>query len=247
MGTGINLSGRAMKSALNSLGKTLFFLLVLSNGAVAQESVSRQDHAVLRQTIEQFLGVQTVGLPGKASISVGPIDSRLNLPACPVPEAFMPNGSRAWGKTTVGVRCTVPAPWTIYVAASVRVHGDYFAAALPLAQGQTIEEKDIAKIAGDLTALPPGVITDPSQAVGRTLTRSIPFGAPLRQDALRSEQAVKQGQMVRVVSAGPGFRVSTEGRAMSSASEGQLAQVRTPSGQLVSGIARSGGIVEVRF
>lgn len=222
-------------------------LLLLATAAIAQEPGPRQDHAALRHTIEQFLGVQATGLPGKVSISVGPIDSRLNLAACPVPQAFMPSGSRAWGKTTVGVRCTVPMSWTIYVAATIRVQGDYIAAAIPLAQGQTIEEQHIATISGDLTALPPGVITDASQAVGYTLSRSMPLGAPLRQDALRSQQAVKQGQMVRLVSAGPGFRISTEGRSMSNASEGQIAQVRTQSGQMVSGIAKLGGIVEVRF
>lgn len=233
---------------MKSLATVLFLLIpLLSNAAAGQAPVARQDHTVLRQTIEQFLGVQASGLPGTISISVGSIDSRLNLPACPVPEAFLPNGSRAWGKTTVGVRCTVPQPWTVYVAATVRVHGEYIAAAVPLAPGRSIEETDIATVQGDLTALPPGVITDASQAVGHTLSRSLMPGMPLQQNALRSQQAVKQGQTVRLVSGGPGFSVTGEGRAMSSAGEGQIAQVRTPSGQMVSGIAKSGGIVEVRF
>lgn len=222
-------------------------LLLLAHLAQAQTAVARQDHGMLRQVIEQFLAVQTTGLPGQVSIAIGPLDSRLNLAACAAPEAFLPNGSRAWGKTTVGVRCTVPAPWTIYVAATVRVQGDYIAAALPLTQGQSIGPNDIAKVRGDLTALPPGVITDAAQAVGYTLSRSIPLGGPLRQDALRSQQVVQQGQVVRLVSAGPGFRVSTEGRAMSNAGAGQVAQARTPTGQVVSGIAKLGGIVEVSY
>jgi flagella basal body P-ring formation protein FlgA len=52
---------------------------------------------------------------------------------------------------------------------------------------------------------------------------------------------------VKLVSEGPGFRVSAEGRALGNAADGQLVQVRAPSGQTVSGIARSGGIVEVRY
>jgi flagella basal body P-ring formation protein FlgA len=233
---------------MNILVRLLFPLLLLpALAAHAQLAAPRQDHAVLRQAIEQFLSVQAAGLSGQVSIAVGPIDSRLSLAACAAPEAFLPNGSRAWGKTTVGVRCSVPAPWTIYVAATVRVQGDYIAAAAPLAQGQSIGPNDIAKIKGDLTALPAGVVTDASQAVGYTLLRSVPLGTPLRQDALRSQQAVQQGQVVRVVSAGPGFRVSTEGRAMSNAGEGQIAQARTPNGQVVSGIAKMGGVVEVNY
>ena len=233
---------------MKSLATAVLILLpLLTNAATGQEPLARQDHAALRQTIEQFLGVQAAGLPGKISIEVGPVDPRLNLAACPAPQAFLPNGSRAWGKTTVGVRCTVPQPWTIYVAAAVRVHGDYIAAAVPLAQGRRIEDQDIAMVQGDLTVLPAGIITDPSQALGYTLSRSLRLGAPLHQDALRIQQAVKQGQMVRLISRGAGFSISSEGRSMSNAGEGQIAQVRTSSGQMVSGIAKAGGIVEVRY
>ena len=103
----------------------------------------RQDLAVLKQTAEQFLLTQANGLPGEVRVTVGAIDPRLKLPVCPVPEAFLPPSSKAWGKTTVGVRCNVPSAWTIYVSAQVRVHGEYIAAAAPLAQGQTIGQGDI--------------------------------------------------------------------------------------------------------
>ena len=128
----------------------------------------RQDLAQLKKTAEQFLLTQANGLPGEVRVTVGAIDPRLKLPACPVPEAFLPPSSKAWGKTTVGVRCNVPSTWTIYVSAQVRVHGEYIAAAAPLAQGQNIGPGDIAKVKGDLTNLPSGVITDASQAIGRT-------------------------------------------------------------------------------
>lgn len=207
----------------------------------------RQDTSIVRQTVEQFLRVQTAGLPGEVEIAVGSVDARTNLPQCAAPEAFMPNGSRIWGKTTVGVRCTTPAPWTIYVSATVKVIGEYVITAAPLAQGQTVSASDIVKIKGDLTTLPNGIITDANQAIGRTVTISLPSGTPLRNDSLRTQPAVQQGQSVRVVSAGPGFRVSTEARALNNAAEGQIAQARTASGQVVSGIAKAGGVVEVSY
>lgn len=225
----------------------LLLMLPFWQQTVAQTTAPRQEHAALRQTIEQFLHAQAAGLPGNASISIGAIDPRLNLPACTAPEAFFPSGSRAWGKTSVGVRCTAPSRWTIYVSATVRVHGDYVAAAAPLAQGQSIGPNDITRLKGDLTALPAGVITDASQAIGRTLAISVPAGSPLRQDTLRAQQAIQQGQTVRVTSAGPGFQVSTEARALNNANDGQVAQARTASGQVVSGVARMGGIIEVVY
>ncbi|MGE5650138.1 MAG: flagellar basal body P-ring formation chaperone FlgA [Bacillota bacterium] len=234
---------------MNRHRHALFLLLTLPiwQYAGAQDPGPRQQHAALRDTVEQFLHAQTAGLPGNASISVGAIDPRLNLAACPSPEAFFPAGSRAWGKTTVGVRCTAPANWTIYVPATVRVHGEYIVAAAPLAQGQAVGPNDIRKIKGELTSLPAGVITDASQAVGRTLSISTPAGAALRQDTLRAQQAIQQGQTVRVTTNGPGFRVSAEARALTNANEGQVVQARTASGQVVSGVARMGGIIEVTY
>jgi flagella basal body P-ring formation protein FlgA len=224
----------------------LFAALVLPAAATHAQS-QRQDTAALKQLVEQFLRVQASGLPGEVNIQVGQIDARTNLAACAAPEAFLPGGSRAWGKTTVGVRCTTPSPWTIYIGATVKVVAEYVATAAPLAQGQTIGPNDVVRIKGDLTTLPTGVITDKSQAVGRTVTASLAAGIPLRNDALRAQQAVQQGQTVRVVSSGPGFQVSAEAKALNNAAEGQVAQARTTSGQVVSGVARAGGVVEVTY
>jgi len=224
-------------------------LALLAPFAVAQvaEPEARQDLGLLKLTAEQFLRTQASGLPGEVRVTVGSIDPRMKLPACVTPEVFFPASSKAWGKTTVGIRCSVPSPWTIYVSAKVQVHGDYVVAALPLAQGQSITQADIAKVKGDLTAMPAGIITDASQAIGRTVASSIRLGSPLRQDALRNQQAIQQGQAVRVILNGAGFSVSSEARALNNANEGQLTQVRTNGGQVISGIAKLGGIVELTY
>jgi flagellar basal body P-ring formation protein FlgA len=215
--------------------------------AAEQTQQSRQEIGALKQTVEQFLKKQAIGLPGDIQVEVGSVDPRMKLPACPQLQAFLPRGSKAWGKTTVGVRCTAPMTWTVYISATVGVRSEYVVATVPLAQGQTIGEGDIVKVKGDLTTMPPGIITEPSQAVGRTVTSSVSVGAPLRQDALRNQQAIQQGQAVRVVLNGAGFSVTSEARALNNANEGQLTQVRTQAGQVVSGIAKLGGIVELTY
>jgi flagella basal body P-ring formation protein FlgA len=58
---------------------------------------------------------------------------------------------------------------------------------------------------------------------------------------------VQQGQAVRLVSNGNGFSVSGEGKAIGNAGDGQIVQVRTTGGTVISGTARSGGMVEVAF
>jgi len=149
-------------------------LLTLSGALHAQPGAARQEMASVRRSVEQFLQIQSAGLPGQVSISVGAIDPRMQLAACAEPQAFFMPGARAWGKTTVGVRCVAPSPWTIYVQASVSVIGDYLASAVPLAQGQNIEASQLVTLKGDLTMLPAGIATELTQVVGRSANISLP-------------------------------------------------------------------------
>ncbi len=232
-----------------AIAKLAFLLLgaSCSTMALATANAARQDEAVLRQAVERFLIEQSKGLPGEVNIAVGPVDPRLYLAACPGFETFLPPGNKAWGKTTVGVRCNQSEHWSVYITAVVHVNGDYVAAVTPLAQGQQVSDKDVAVVHGDLTALPQSIVTNLAQAVGMTVVRSVPAGMPVRQDALKSQPAVTSGQVVRLVSSGDGFSVSAEGRALSNAGEGQVVQARAANGQLVSGIAKLGGTVEVNY
>jgi flagella basal body P-ring formation protein FlgA len=237
---------------MNRLIRTVFAALslipLLAQAAPqAHAAGGRQDANALRAVVEQFLLTQAAGLPGEVSVKVGAVDPRTALAGCPAPEAFLQPGARAWGKTTVGVRCTAPSSWTIYIQAQVNVKADYVAAAVPLAQGQPVEQGQLMLVKGDIAAMPNGIITDMAQAIGRTPTVSLAAGTPLRLDTLRSKPVVQQNQAVRLVLNGNGFNVSAEGRAIGTAGEGQVVQVRTPSGTVVSGTAKAGGMVEVAF
>ncbi len=233
--------------------KRLFTLLALCTlgmqaGSAAYAQVTeRQDPARINHAIENFLRAQTAGLPGKASYNIGSIDPRVALPSCAALEIYLPPGARLWGTTALGVRCSAPAPWSIHVSVQVKVAGDYVVTARPLSQGQAVALADLATQNGDLTQLPAGIVTDPQLAVGKTLTASLTAGHPLRTDLLRSPVVVQQGQTVKLRSSGHGFQISADAKSLNNASDGQIAQVRTANGQTVSGIARTGGIVEIKF
>jgi len=224
-----------------------FAAVLLCVAAGASHAQNQQSPAAVQRAVEDFLRMQTSGLPGHATFTTGTVDPRLTLPACGALEAFLPPGGRLWGNSSIGVRCGAPTPWTLYVSVTVRVHGAYVAAARTLTPGQTLSQSDLTLVQGDLTQLPPSVVTDPAQALGKTLGGPLAPGQPLRADALRITPAIVSGQTVRLVSVGPGFRVSAEGKAIANAAPGQLAQVRTGSGQTVSGIAKADGSVEVKF
>lgn len=210
-------------------------------------SPSRQNLAEIKEKIADFLQKQTIGYPGKTNITVGSIDPNTKLTACQNLEIFMPNGSRAWGKTSVGARCGGEVNWTIYVQANVSVLAQYLVASAPLAQGTVVSEAHCLFENGDLTQLPAGIFTDISQAIGRTVNISVPAGTVLRQDILKASPVVQRGQTVTVTSEGNGFKVAAEGQALGNAAEGQVVQVKVASGQVITGIAKAGGQVEVRF
>jgi flagella basal body P-ring formation protein FlgA len=222
----------------------LLFILFTQAGT-GQPSIQQQDFAEIRLAVEQFFLTQTIRVSGQKIINVGKIDSRLNLAACAQPEPFLPTGSRAWGKTTVGVRCTSPTQWTIYIQVEIKIIADYIVTTTQISQGQQIQTSNLTKLRGDLSYLPSDVVIDETQAIGKTANISLRSGVALRMDSLRNQLAVQQGQAVRLISTGPNFQVATEGQALSNASEGQAVQVRTLSGQVIRGTAKSSGIVEV--
>ena len=91
------------------------------------------------------------------------------------------------------------------------------------------------------------MLLDPSQAIGRVAVMPIPAGKPLLTELLRQAPVIQAGQTVKVISRGPSFEVSSEGKALTAAADGKVVQVRLNTGQVVSGLARPGGIVEISF
>jgi len=210
-----------------------------SNAPAGQE-----DGETIRRAALAYLQQQTVGLPGKIGITVAQTFPR-GLAACTTLEPFMPTGARLWGRTTVGVRCAGEKPWTLYLQARIAIHATYYLAAHQIEPGAVVRADDLLARDGDLSNLPRAVITDPSQAVGATATMRISAGMPLRQDLLKSASAVTIGQTVRVVAQGVGFSISSEGSVMNNATPGQQVRVKMAGGQIISGIVKDGGTVQV--
>jgi flagella basal body P-ring formation protein FlgA len=206
----------------------------------------QQDPEAIHAAALGFLKQQAAGLPGKVDITVAQAFPR-GLAQCTTLEPFMPSGSRMWGRMTVGVRCAGERPWTIYLQARVSLHATYYIAARAMAPGEVLSAADLVARDGDLTGLPQAIVTDPSQAVGAVSLVRIGGGMPLRRDMLRSVSSVTIGQTVRVVAAGEGFSISSEGSAMNNASPGQQVRVKTTTGQIVSGIVKDGATVEIQL
>lgn len=204
-----------------------------------------QEHQQLLNAVEEYVLGQLNNQGGQVSVSAGPLDQRMRLAACQQLQPYTPSGARLIGHTSIGLRCLSPARWNIFVPVKVSVESPYVVTAVPLVSGQTLQASDLSVLTGDLGSLPAGVITDPGAAIGKTVRFSLSAGQALRQDQLTAPLVIQQGQSTKLVFHGAGFTATNEGRALNSAAEGQIVQVRTQSGLVVSGIAQTNGTVLV--
>ena len=222
-----------------------FFYVLLTLAWTGSAQAASQDPAALRVAAERFLLAQTAGQPGKVSVAVTP--PRAEFPACAALQPFQMPGTRLAGRITVGVRCLSPSPWTVYLPATVKVIGSYVATVQPLPPNRVLAAGDLVLREGDLGQLPADVATDIDALVGYRTVSGIAAGAPLRSRLLKAPMVVQQGQPTRLVLIGPGFTVQSEGQALANAGRGDRVRIKTPSGQVVSGIAQDGQQVEVAF
>lgn len=214
--------------------------------ATSGRSLLAADSSAIRRAVDDFLGTQIKGLPGKATYSIGNIDADRLAGACQGFEVAMGNGARPWGRTQVVVNCR-GGTWKLWVPVQIRVLAEYLVIARPITAGQKVTEADVRMQLGELSDLPNGVLMDKEQAIGRAAIASLAAGRPLRADMLRQPMVVQQGQSVKVIGTGSGFQVANEGRAITSAAVGQVTQVRLNSGQILSGVVRADGSIEIRF
>ncbi len=227
----------------------LYSMLILSAAWLMQMPLAQaapQNLSEIRQTVAAFAKQQTAHLAGQVNVVVGIIE-QAQLPACAKLETFLPLGAKLWGNSNVGVRCSQGADWTLYVPVTVRVQAPVVVATHPLASGKILADEDLTLQMAELTQLPAGVISATQDVVGKALISGVVAGHPLRQDMLRAPIVVRQGQSVRLVAQGKGFKVSSEGKALSNAAVGQNVQVKAQNGQTVSGVVQADGTIEVPY
>ncbi len=223
---------------------TVLLTLMAGLGAAAACFAATSPIEVARAIIEKFVQTQTVGLPGKATISLT-MPASNPLPPCDALEPFMPPGATPWGRVSIGLRCRADKPWTRFVPAYIAVEGRYFVAARTIDAGQPLGVADVAERTGDLTRLSRSVITDAFELHGVVTTNRIASGAPLRKELVRGVTVIRQGQTAQVVAQGPGFVISTEGKAMTDTKVGAVVQAKTRDGRLVSGVADEDGQIQL--
>lgn len=228
---------------------TTLYILALSLvvHGTARAAAEWQSLPAIQAAVEAFVKEKTAGQPGEITVTASRIDTRLKLAKCTQLQPFLPSGSRLWGNSSVGVRCLAPGSWSLYVPVLIKVSNHVLVAVRPISSGQQVQAEDVELQRRDITRFAGSALTSLDQVTGRTVVAPIPNGTVLRAEMLRAAKIIRQGQSVKLVAQGNGFTITSEGQAMGNATAGQVVAVKTRSGQLIKGIARSEGVVEVTF
>jgi flagella basal body P-ring formation protein FlgA len=177
--------------------------------------------------------------------TVNRLDPRWSAAACDGElTAFSPPGARLAPRTTVGVRCDGPAPWTFYLSVSVSADARVAVARSALPRGAPLtadnvvfERRRVAGLGDDhLSALPTRATL--------ALRRPVAAGEPITLAALGGVAAVNRGQTVTLVAVAGPAQVQASGIALADAQIGQRVRAQNPaSGRIVEGTVAADGSV----
>lgn len=236
-----SLSGLAARLGLLCVG------LLMALGAAAQDG-----GAVLLKDTQAWLDQAVAAArpagaaPLRLVVSVGSLDSRLNLAPCAQVEPYIPAGMRLWGKTRLGLRCTDGrARWNVFLPVQVQAFGPAWVVRGDVPAGKVLEASDGVQAEVDWAQEPQAILADMELWVGQTATRALATGQPLRAGMVRPAQVFQAGAVVRVVAQGTGFAITSDGQALSAGFLGSQARVRMEGGRILTGIVTDNRTVRI--
>ena len=187
------------------------------------------------------------GLPLRMEVQVGKLDPRLQLAPCNQVEAYLPAGSKLWGRTRIGLRCAEQGarPWNVFLPVTVQAWGPGWVLATNVNSGEALDASSATQAEVDWAADPSPVLVQPGDWVGQTATRNLMAQQVLRQSMVRPAVVFQKGGTVKLLSKGSGFVITSSGKAVTAAGVGETVKVRMDNGQLVSGTVNAQGDVEV--
>ncbi len=227
----------------------MVLLALLTTPAFADNGPALQDLDTIRTVATQFLQAQPHDAGISTQVQAGNLDGRLRLPHCAQQlQAFQPAGARSVGNTTVGVRCTSGATWSLYVPMHVSASAEVMIINRPLPRGTIVHAADLRSERRDLAALAYGYVLHAKQADGQRVTRSLSEGTVLTPNVLAAPKWVKRGERVTVVAQSGGMEIRMTGEALMDGTEGALVRVRNiNSARVVEGTVIAQGVIQVRL
>jgi flagella basal body P-ring formation protein FlgA len=225
--------------------KIILILLLMASGVDARaDDATWESPDRIRTVATDYARQQS---SPQSRIETGLLDERLKLPACAeAPQAFSPAGNGARGALSVGVRCTSPVSWTLYIPVRISETRQIMVLNRALNRGEIVTADAISLQERDITTLPYGYLATAAEAVGKTIKRPLTAGSVLTPDALELQRIIKRGQSVTLLSRIGGLEIRAQGTAMADAAQGDRLKVEnTSSRRIVEGVVRSADTIEV--
>ena len=146
-----------------------------------------------------------------------------------------------------GLRCVQGSvPWNVFLPITVRAYGQAWVAQGNIPAGKTLSAEDAAPAEVDWAEDSAPVFANAQDFIGMVTVRQLASGQALRQNMVRPPSLFSAGSPVQVMVNGGGFSVSSSGKAMAAAGEGQQVRVRMDNGRLVTGTVNANGVVYVQ-
>lgn len=236
------------RSSIHQLIVVLFLLLAYQPMTMANNQ-PRHDLAEIRSAAKSFIRHQHRGDPGTPKIYVADLDPRLRLHHCEKKlQAFMPPGSRKLGNTSIGIRCSGPKPWKLYVPVRIKMMGHVLISANYLPKGTVVRSADLKRVDFDLASLRQGYFTMANQITGKMLKQAIPLGRIITPAYLSKPKLVRRGENVIILAKTSGFEIRMKGKALMDGTAGELIRVKNiKSHRIVEGTVERSGIIQVPF
>ncbi|MDT7514263.1 flagellar basal body P-ring formation chaperone FlgA [Rhodoferax mekongensis] len=212
--------------------------LFLSTTANAQEQTGTVLQAMAQSWAKDAVlkAQRAEGSNLRMEVTVGALDSRVKLAACGNIEAYVPPGSRLWGRSRIGMRCVDGiSRWNVTLPVTVRAMGEAWVVRNQVNSGANISESDVTRGEVDWAEEQSPVLADKTAWLGQTASRTLTTGQAMRQGMVRPAQVFQAGASVKIVAQGPGFQISSEAQALSAGVIGQQARVRMDNGRVASG------------
>ncbi|VAW53078.1 hypothetical protein MNBD_GAMMA06-1943 [hydrothermal vent metagenome] len=211
-------------------------------------SGSYQDHKSIYQAARVFIHDYVVAQHGqRPKITIGKLDPRLKLKKCNTKlRSFLPKGSRAMGKATVGIKCTGKKTWSLHVPVSISVYGKVLVASRQLQKGSVITASDVKLTKNNLANLSYGYFEELNNGIGMKLKRHISAGTILTPAMLKKPRIITRGQKVTIMAQSGNMLVRMKGKALGNGAIGDRIKVMNiKSRKKLEGIITLAGEVKI--
>jgi flagella basal body P-ring formation protein FlgA len=200
----------------------------------------------LQEDIRIFVVDQLGHVNGKLEVHVGNPTLGNWPPGCSDPHLSLPQGNRL-GRILVSVQCGSTSSgeigWRGLVPVQLTLTMKYFVARHALLREAVLSADDVESREGPVTYL--DTVSRLSDGVGKALQQPLAAGQVIRTSGLHEVFVVHRGQSLVVQVQGNGFQISTDGLALGDAAAGQMVQVRTAAGRVLTGLVVGNGVVQV--